>query len=314
VVKKIKVIRTAAGSSVSWGLIDALRKNGIEVVGVDSKELSFVFHLLKKWYVVPRGDDSNFIDRMLEIIDKEKPDAIISGPETELLALSKNKDRIEKSGTLILCPPYDSVKICADKIKANSTVRNLDIPLPDFYEDFDSVKYPCIIKPRFGRGSVGINIARNEKEFKFYLDNFEDFVVQEFVEGEEYSVDILADQEGNSLSIVPRLRVETDSGVSTKGITVNDEELIGYCRKIVKDLKLFGPSCIQFIRGREGFRFLEINARFGGGSILSIKADPSILQNLIRLIKGEKTIPSNGFKEGVTMMRYYSEIFVDQNG
>jgi carbamoyl-phosphate synthase large subunit len=60
-------------------------------------------------------------------------------------------------------------------------------------------------------------------------------------------------------------------------------------------------------------KFIEINTRFGGGSILSIKADPTILINLIKLIKGEKTDPSVNFKEALTMMRYYSEIFVNKN-
>jgi carbamoyl-phosphate synthase large subunit len=313
VVKQIRVVRTAAGSTVSWGLIDELRMMGVEVIGADAQELSYAFHLLDKSYVIPMGDDPDFIVEILKIIDEENPDAIITGPESELLALSKNKDEIEKRGTLLLCPDYKYVEICADKRRTNQVFKEMGIPIPEIFHDFRSVRYPCIIKPRFGRGSKGIHVARSEKELRFHLDSFESHVVQQYVEGEEFTVDVLADKEGNALSVVPRLRIETDSGVSVKGVTVNDREIIDYCRRIAKELKLFGPSCIQCIRGTDGVKFIEINTRFGGGSILSIKADPTILINLIKLIKGEKTDPSVNFKEALTMMRYYSEIFVNKN-
>ncbi|MFX0066658.1 MAG: ATP-grasp domain-containing protein [Candidatus Hermodarchaeota archaeon] len=306
--ENIKVIRTAAGSTVSWGLIAELKNKGVEVIGVDADKQSFAFHLLEKSYVIPKGNHPDFIKRILEIVEKEKPDAIITGPEEELIALSKNKEEIEKRGTLVLCPDREYVEICADKKKTNEFFIRMGIPIPETYSNFESVIYPCIIKPRFGRGSTGIHIATNEKELKCYLEDFDSYVVQELIEGDEYTIDLLTDKDGIALSIVPRIRIQTESGVSVKGITVNDFEIIEYCRKIAKELKLFGPSCIQCIRGKEGPKFIEINTRFGGGSILSIKADPTIIPNLVKLIKGEKTKPSTGFKEGLTMLRYYSEV------
>jgi len=309
--EKIKVIRTAAGSTVSWGLIEELRKNGVEVIGADADKHSFAFHLLDKRYIIPKGNHPDFIKKILELVEKEKPDAIITGPEEELIALSTNKEIIEKKGTLVLCPDKESVEICADKKRTNDFFARMHIPIPETYSDFESVTYPCIIKPRFGRGSTGLQIATNEKELRCHIGNFEVQIVQELVEGDEYTIDVLADKEGNALSIVPRIRIQTESGVSVKGITVNDREIIEYCRKIAKELKLFGPSCIQCIRGKTGVKFIEINTRFGGGSILSIKADPTIISNLLKLIRGEKTKPSATFKEGLTMLRYYSEVFFD---
>jgi carbamoyl-phosphate synthase large subunit len=308
----VKVIRTAAGSPVSWGLIEELRNKGVEVIGADANKQSFAFHLLEKSYIIPKGDHPDFIKRILELVEKEKPDAIITGPEEELLALSSHKDEIEKEGTLVLCPDREFVEICADKKKTNEFFMRMGIPIPEIYFSIESVSYPCIIKPRFGRGSTSIHIAHTEEELRCYLENFDEQVVQEFIEGDEYTIDILADKDGNALSIVPRIRIQTESGVSVKGLTVNDPEIIEYCRKIAKELKLFGPSCIQCIRGKRGVKFIEINTRFGGGSILSIKADSTLIPNLLNLIKGEKTQPSTSFKEGLTMLRYYSEVFFEK--
>lgn len=307
--EKIKIIRSAVGSMPSWGLIEELQKAGVEISGVDSNPLSFALYLLKRNYVVPRGDDPNFIREILNIIDKEHPDAILSGPEEELLTLSKNKRRIEEKGTLLLCPDYEYVEICADKKKTNEVFERIRVPTPEIF-NHDSAKFPCIIKPRFGRGSSDIYIAKNEEDLRFYLKKIEEPVIQEFVRGEEYTVDILAGKDGNALSVIPRLRLHTESGISVKGKTVYDKEIIDYCKKIAKELKLFGPSCIQCIRSKERVKFIEVNTRFGGGSILSIKADPTIIPNLIKMIRGEKSEPSREFKEGLVMLRYYSEVFI----
>lgn len=307
--KKIKIIRSAVGSMPSWGLIGELQKAGVEVIGMDSNPLSFGLYLLKESYIVPRGDNPNFIEEILKIIDKEQPDAILSGPEEELLTLSKNKSRIEERGTLLLCPDYKYVEICADKKKTNEVFERIRVSTPEIF-DLDYPKFPCIIKPRFGRGSSNIYVAKDEEDLHFYLKKIEEPIIQEFVQGEEYTVDILADKDGNALSVVPRLRLHTESGISVKGKTVYDKEIITYCKKIAKELKLFGPSCIQCIRSKEGVKFIEVNTRFGGGSILSIKADPTIIPNLIKMIKEEKPEPSGGFKEDLVMLRYYSEVFI----
>jgi carbamoyl-phosphate synthase large subunit len=308
---KVTIIRSAVGSMPSWGLIEELQKSGVEVIGMDSNPLSFGLYLLKKSYVVPRGDNPNFIKEILNIIDKEQPNAILSGPEEELLTLSKNKGRIEERGTLLLCPDYEYVEVCADKKKTNEVFECIRAPTPEIF-DSNSAKFPCIIKPRFGRGSSNIYVAKDEEDIRFYLKKIEEPVIQDFVQGEEYTVDILADKDGNALSIVPRLRLGIESGISVKGKTVYDKEIIDYCRKIAKKMKLFGPSCIQCIRNDDGVKFIEVNTRFGGGSILSIKADPTIMPNLIKMIKGEKPEPSKGFKEGLVMLRYHSEVFISE--
>ena len=308
--EKIKIIRSAVGSMPSWGLIEELQSAGVEIVGIDSNPLSFGLYLLKKSYVVPQGDDPNFITEILKIIEIEQPNAILSGPEEELLTFSKNKKKIEEKGSLLLCPDYKYVEICVDKKKTNEAFERIGIPTPKVFKDIDSVEFPCIIKPRFGRGSSDVYIAKEEEDLHFYLKNVEAPVIQEFVRGEEYTVDILADKEGNVLSVIPRLRLHTESGISVKGKTVYDKEIIDYCKEIAKELKLFGPSCIQCIRNDKGVKFIEVNTRFGGGSILSIKADPTIIPNLIKMIRGEKPEPSKGFKEGLVMLRYYSEVFI----
>jgi carbamoyl-phosphate synthase large subunit len=307
----MKIIRSAVGSLPSLGIIEELEKNKVEVIGIDSNPLSFGLYKLKKAYVVPMGSAPGFLEAIFKIIEKEKPDAILSGPEEELLVLSKNKEELKKRGVLLLCPDYDCIEICTDKKKTYKKFKEIGIPIPEEYT-LENVKFPCIIKPAKGRGSLDVYIAKNHEELKLYYEKIKEPIIQEFIKGEEYSIDILSSINGETLSVVPRIRLGVESGISIKGKTVYNKEIIDFCKKISKEFKLFGPSCVQCIRGNNGIKFIEINNRFGGGSILSIKADTSIIPNLIRLIKNEKTISSDSFNQGLIMLRNYSEIFINK--
>jgi len=308
---KITIIRTAVGCPASVGLIKELRKRKIRVIGTDCNVFSAGFHLCDKYYLVPKGNNPAFLQEIIKICDIEKPKAIISGPEEELLVFSRNKKLFERKGILVLVPEYEIVKMCVDKVATYKFFKKENIPTPEIYKK-DEVNFPIIIKPRFGRGSINIFKAKNKEELEFYLKRVKNPIIQEFVNGVEYTVDIFSDLQGNPLSIVPRTRIQVESGISMKGKTIYDKEIMDFCAKIAERLKLVGPSCIQCIKDKKGPKFIEINPRFGGGSILSIKADPTIVTNLVKIIKEEKPIKSKGFKEGLTMLRYYSEVYTDK--
>jgi carbamoyl-phosphate synthase large subunit len=306
------IIRSAVGCLSAIAMIKELQKHRVKVIGVDCNPLSAGLYLCNKSYVVPRGDDPKFVNSMKHICKTEKPKLLISGPEEELLALSQEKASFAELGVLVLCPDYDTVKICCNKMETYLAFRRLNVPVPRVFEK-RNIEFPCIIKPTFSRGGRDIYLVKNEAELEFYIDRVKNPIIQEYITGEEFTIDTFSDLCGNALSIVPRIRLQTESGISVKGITKNDEEIIEYSKKVVKELKLIGPSCMQCIKDINGKpKFIEINPRFGGGSILSLKADNSILQNLMNLIEGKSLVPSKGFEEGLTMLRYYSEVFIGQ--
>ena len=288
----MKILRTCIGSMISYGLVKELQKAGIEVIGLDSDPNCYAFQKLD-CYVVPKADDREYIHRILDIIELEQPDAILCGAEEELEVLLRNKPHL--GDVIILAPKYHYLLTCMDKRNLHDFFMQMNIPTP---RSGYSLDYASITKPRFGRGGKG---------------NIEYLIIQEYIKGIEYSVDILADREGNTLNIVPRIREKVIDGKSVISKTIYDKEIMNYCKKIVKELRLFGPSCIQCIKNDSGVYFIDVNPRFGGGSILSVMADPSILPNLMKLIEGEKVMPCEGFEEGLTMKRYYKEVYSNGN-
>ena len=306
------VLKDSVGSPPAMAIVNELRKRGIKVIGIDSDPLSAGLYLCDKSYLVPRADDPKFLNMILKICDIEKPNIILPGLDTATLIIAKNKALFAKRGILVLCPDYDSAWICINKRQTHKKLESLGIPIPKIFTK-KTVKFPCIIKPSFGSGGTGVSLVNNMSEMESHLSKIEKPIIQEFVEGTEYSIDVFSDLNGIPLSIVPRIRIQTESGISIKGVTLYDKTLMDYCDKISRKLRLIGPSCIQCIKSKKGVKFIEINLRFGGGSILSLNANPSIVSNLIRMAKGEKPLINGKFKNGLTMLRYYGEVFVPKD-
>ena len=302
----LTVLRTAVGSLPSRGLIDALHEHGFYVIGADTNPAAYGHQYLDESIVVPRGDSQEFLDTVTDIISEYNIDAILAGLETELVALTEESDRY--SNTTVLCPDAETVRMCADKRQTHRAFVDAGIPVPELYER-ESVELPCIVKPRSGGGSTGVNVARSEAELSVYAAELDDPIFQEYVEGPEYTVDVLSGTNGRPLSVVPRRRHGVESGKSVTGETVARKDIIEYCEAISREFGLFGPSCIQCIDGPEGLRFIEVNTRFGGGAILSVQADDSIIPNVERLIRGERGVESDDFREGLVMMRNYTELY-----
>ena len=66
------------------------------------------------------------------------------------------------------------------------------------------------------------------------LDHAPGLLVQEFLPGEEFSIDVLAGADGHVIASVPRLRARVDSGVSVGGRTVHDPELESFGRAVAE--------------------------------------------------------------------------------
>ena len=86
--------------------------------------------------------------------------------------------------------------------------------------------YPCFIKPKDGSSSINAFKVENESELKVYAEQVGDYIVQPFIEGTEYTVDIFCDYEGNPIYITPRIRVAVRAGEVLKTEIAMDETII----------------------------------------------------------------------------------------
>lgn len=236
--------------------------------------------------------DPSYIENLLTICSKDQIDLLIPTIDTDLLVLSENRDRFEEIGTKVLISAPDMIRICRDK---NHTSRffvdcGLQAPLPvNDWRQYEG-GYPAFIKPKDGSSSINAYKVENAEELELYAGQIKDYVVQPFVEGTEYTIDIFCDWQGEPISIVPRERVQVRAGEVLKTRITMDDRMIREAKALCRAFRPYGPMTVQLIRDSESGTdyYIEINPRFGGGAPLSMKAGARSAEAVLRLLDGEK--------------------------
>ena len=166
---------------------------------------------------------------------------------------------------------------------------------------------PAFVRMNMSRGSKGARKVTCQNE----LDNLDKnkYIIQNLLEGQEYTVDCLCDMNGIPKVIVPRKRVNAVN-VSLIGKVCMDNEIINFCKSILEKIKFFGPINIQVMKFENKLYLLEINPRLAGTSILTINAGADILIDGIELFLGnyDETVEYE-VKDGLMMYRFYDELY-----
>lgn len=312
------VLRTAAGAPVAPFVIRALKQiPDIRVVAVDCDPLSCGFAFADRHYAVPRVGAEGFLETMLEICKRESVDLLLPDLDEELALLATARDRFLALGTRVVVSAPDVIRECTDKYRTFRLFRSRGVPtpetwLPDEVGVGPSLRFPVIVKPRSGRGSTGVFKAESREEMEYFLDRVTNPLIQEFVDGVEYTIDTLSDLQGKFLYSSVRQRLATDSGISVKGRTVVHPVISAFTQRIVEGLPIVGPACVQGIEDKEGIRFTEINPRLAGGVPLSIAAGAPILTDLVRLARGDSARGPATYRGNLLMLRFWEDVFVDE--
>jgi len=170
-------------------------------------------------------------------------------------------------------------------------------------------EFPLIAKPVTGSASKGIIILNNQQDLNA-LNDKENYLIQKFIKGKEYSVDAyISVRDFQIISIVPRERLETQGGESIKSITIKNLELISFSEKTISKSKLLGPITLQILQEEKTGKlfFMEINPRFGGAVLNSIEAGADSTMYLINDYLGEKNIRNDNWIDKLMMIRRFSE-------
>ena len=311
------LLRTAAGSPNTVTQYRAFQALGCRIVAADCEAASVGFHFADAWHVVPRVADPDYLEWILEICRAEAVDLFMPALDEELALFAGCRDRFEAIGTRLLLSGPVPLAICLDKFRTYQYFHATGIPTPhtvtaaDFGPDsFD--RYPVIVKPRAGRGSTGVHLARDPAEAAFFAGYEENAVVQARLEGIEYTLDLLADLASDVRILSPRQRLATESGISSKGLTGWREAFVAPVRAMVKGLGLVGPLNVQcFVAPDGSVGFTEINARLAGTAILSQAAGVPLFEGILTLARGGRPEPWIKPCEPLLMLRHWEEIFLD---
>ena len=154
---------------------------------------------------------------------------------------------------------------------------------------------------------------RVQEQLDFFLNYVKEPMVQEFITGTEYSVDVFCDFDSRPITIVPRIRLAVRGGEIAKGVIVKDRDIINDVTRLLEKLKPSGHITVQCMKTDKGVQYIEINPRFGGGAPMSIDAGADSCANLYRLLSGEALDYNEDYTDGLTFVRFDSSIMLDEN-
>ncbi len=208
------------------------------------------------------------------------------------------------------------IRICRDKNYTSEFFVSCGLRAPMPVNDWREYrgKFPCFIKPKDGSSSINAFRVENPEELAVYAAEIGDYIVQPFVEGTEYTIDMFGDFDGNLISAVPRIRLAVRAGEVLKTKICLDPVILGEAERLAAAFRPVGPMTVQLIRDRatgEDY-YIEINPRYGGGAPLSMKAGARSAEYILSLLMGEKpSCLAEDLADGAVYSRFDQSVCTD---
>ena len=303
----MNLLITSIGANTALTAIKLFDRSKYRIIGTDSQSAYQLAgsSFCDSFYQVPRAEDPDYIEKMNEVCIKEKIDAIIPIYDTEIEMLAKYRNKLEAK---LISSPHETIRKCNDKWETFQFFSSKKIPTPKTCLDNVStnIKSEVLYKPRRGVGSKGII-----DDGKKYESAPPDYIAQEKIFGQEYTIDCFCGETGDLIYAVPRKRLEVRFGICYKGETIRNDIFIENINKIVNNLKFYGPINIQvFLTDENEQFFIEINPRLGASSIITKATGIDMGGCIIKLINNIDIKPIINYKL-IRMNRFLSEIFYD---
>jgi carbamoyl-phosphate synthase large subunit len=313
------VLVTGVGSTGGTATVAALQEHTEhEVVGVDMDPMARGLYMVERGETVPPASAEEWLDEMTRIIRAHDVEAVVPLVDEELVRLPELGQEMPE--VAIVAPQPAVVEATIDKYRMvqefpDSTIPDTDLAIE--LDDLEPDRFPVIVKPRFGRGSRGVQRFDTREGLQEYLlateRALDELIVQRFVEGTEYTTSVVATQENRLLSIVPKEAIEKN-GCTVIGVTRDAPHVREACERIFRTVCPCGPMNVQQIVDEESDRVytIEVNPRFSSTAVLTVQAGVNEVDLLIRDAIGERVEPPQDFETDLCLLRYTDELFIPE--
>ncbi|MEX2586161.1 MAG: carbamoyl-phosphate synthase large subunit [Balneolaceae bacterium] len=258
----------------------AAQEMGYEAIMVNCnpETVSTDFDIADKLYFEPV-----FWERVLDIIDHEKPEGVILqvGGQT---ALKLGKKFVEHD-IKIFGTPFEQIDFAEDRGEFSSFLTRLKIPFPQYgtartvdeaLQIASRIGYPVLIRPSYVLGGQGMRIAVKKEELERYVERIlkthpeNDFLIDKYLE-KAVEVDVDSVYDGDQLHIAGIMQHIEPAGVHsgdstavlpTYSLSEDVLETIRTCQeKIAKHMGIIGFLNVQYAVKDNTVYVLEANPR-----------------------------------------------------
>jgi carbamoyl-phosphate synthase large subunit len=341
--RPITVLVSASGAPGTAALLRALRENGerhVRLVGTDMSERAVGRHLCDAFHLVPPGSDPAFAEAMIELVERERVDAVLPQSSFDLEGLARGRDGFPVP---VLVSGPETIRRANDKAESYALLHELGVPAPDFRRvrgatgveaaarELGYPNRPVCFKPVFSSGSRGFRVLdpsvdrahqllherpgsvamRLDEAVELLPDHGgPELLVMELATGGERTVDGIADGERILLGH-PKTRESMRAGLAMYFVTLDDPGLMALAERIVSALAIEHFFNIQLV----GEQVIEINPRI---STIVYQEDLNLPYLGVKHALGEISSAElealrPRIRPGRTALRYFDQIEWDES-
>jgi len=252
------------------------------------------------------NDADKSLEALREILLKDKYDVVIPMTDFSATLLSKNKEELQQYAAIAV-NDWGVFQMAADKQNTMVACMENGIPCPYTLRDVETVediiqsdiKYPFVIKPRIGYGSVGFRRINNEGQLREVFDSavasHGRMLVQEYIPQTDiqYKAEIFIDRKGEVKSAIVFNKSRwypIDGGSSTCNATVKRPDIIESCIKLLKTIGYKGYGDVDLIQDpRDNVaKIMEINPRITGSVKICFDAGIDFARQIVEYETGRE--------------------------
>ena len=268
--------------------------------------------------LMPPIKTPRYFDSLLDSCVENRVGLLISLNDLELPGLARQTERFLNVGTRVVVSSPEVIDVCIDKVATARFLANMGIPVPKTFTSLEAVRealaageirFPLIVKARWGSGSLGLEFADDEEEldiaYRFvekkvrrsFLADLTDcpqaacVVVQPRIAGKEYHLDVVNDLQGRYQATLCKEKLTMRAGETDKAMTVHSVKLAALGARLGHALRHVGNLDADVLSGPDGDYVIDLNPRFGGGYPFAQVAGANVPAALLAWAEGKSPQP-----------------------
>ncbi|MCR5591996.1 MAG: ATP-grasp domain-containing protein [Lachnospiraceae bacterium] len=324
---KTNILITGTGSLIGQAVIKSINKSGIadrvRLIGCDYFPDTVGSFWCESNHLLPdllkAEEEENWKAKIYEIVEKENIKVVFIGVDFELLYFADIKeDLYERFGCMVIVSDRKVIETGNDKYLTYQFLKENGINAPDtiLLDEWnkEEIFLPCIIKPRNGARSRGVELIKDTDTLRNRKDALsgQGFIIQKAIGTmkSEYTCGILYWNGKYADSIILRRTLKEGNTAFAEFCGNTEEKIVSYIRKIGDALTPFGSCNLQLRCDSEGDPYLfEINPRFSGTTYMRALFGYNEVEYVISRALGWD-VPDLAPKPG-RIYRFYDERLVE---
>jgi carbamoyl-phosphate synthase large subunit len=293
----VNVVLTFAGRKAY--LCDLLRagKGCGRVVALDADPLATVRVSADDFVLVPAVEDEDaYVRSLAHVAERYAPAVALPLNDLDLAVLARHRQLLGGLGLNVLgCTTDDIALTITDKLAAERWLERHGIVSPATELLPPEPGAPGagrrVVKARYGQAGEGLAFLESGEAPP---PSAAPRVCQPRIAGEEHHVDVLVSGRGRLLALVAKRKLLMKWGSTDKAVSVPHQPFLPVGEKLAASRAFAGSIDLDVIQTADGPVVIDVNPRLGGGFPFTALLQPSYVDLLLAVGRGEEPEPRLG--------------------